>query len=164
MQVAIMADLHDNIVNWRKINNLLKQNKINQLIIAGDICTVKTLDKIAKEYIGDLYIIFGNMDTDIESMKMLASKYAQIKEYDFHAQIKIDDKTFYVSHQIEEVMALSEKDDNYKILCYGHTHEIKELRQDNYLLINPGSAGGVFSTPSLAVYDTKQDQVKFYNL
>ena len=164
MQVAIIADLHNNLDAWHKIKEILNWQNIKHLIVAGDITSIETLDNIAKDYQGEIEVVFGNMDQNPQLMELFDDKYSHMHIHGFNGAIIIDNKNFLLSHYQQELEDQAKVKQGFYILCCGHTHEKKELRKDNYLIINPGTAGGIFQNPSFAVYDTTQDQVKFIDL
>lgn len=163
MQVAIIADLHDNLDNWQKIKQICDQQKIDQLIIAGDIAKLETLDKVTKDFPGQIHTVFGNMDQHTDMMKMTADRFDNLNIYDWNGEFTIDNKKFFISHYQEEVEERG-KQGGYDVLVCGHTHEPKQEQTNKYLLINPGTAGGIFKKASFAFYDTVSNQVKFQNI
>lgn len=163
MKVAIIADLHDKVDMWKKINSVLAEQKVEHLVVAGDISSIKTLDHIVDDYSGYIHVIFGNMDQNLEAMKITAEKYANLTVYGFRADFSINKKRFFISHYEQEVIDQADKQD-YDVLCCAHTHEKKQTRTKDYLLINPGTAGGIFAKPSFAIYDLDNDQLTFFDL
>lgn len=163
MKIGIIADLHNNLSNWVKTNELLGWQGARQLIIAGDITNTQILDKIAQDFLGLIHVVFGNMDQQTELMKILIDRYANLKIYGFHGEFIIDQTKFIVNHYEEEAKGQLKENEQAVLIC-GHTHEKKEERTKKYLLINPGTVGGIFQKASFAIFDTQNKKLNFIDL
>ena len=163
MKIAMIADLHSNLENWKKISALLGGHKAKELIIAGDITDISMLGRIAEDFSGLIHVVFGNMDQQTDLMEIAANKYSHLRVYGWHGKFAIAKQKFIVDHYEAEAMARITGQGKVIVVC-GHTHEKKEERTKNYLLINPGTAGGIFQPAQLAIYDLNNEQLNFINI
>jgi len=69
-------------------------------------------------------------------------------------ELDLGGKKVVVMHQ-PKFIDLLQKDKNYDVVVYGHTHKI-DIRKDASLVINPGETGGWLTGRStVAILDTK---------
>ncbi|MBI4812599.1 YfcE family phosphodiesterase [Candidatus Falkowbacteria bacterium] len=170
MKVAIISDIHDNLVNLEKCLNWCRANGISRLICCGDITNSETLDFLSKNFLGQIYLVRGNLEiypvellrTDKVGFNGVNQK-EEIKQYkniNYQGRtgiINIDRKVIGICHEpflIEEIKKMSECD----IIFYGHTHKPWISREDGVKLVNPGTLGAVFQKATFAVWDTEKDE------
>jgi len=163
MKVGLIADLHNNLENWKKIKELLAWQGAKELVVAGDITDSPMLDRMAADFRGLIHVVFGNMDQQTDLMEILAHRYANLRIYGFHGEFVIAKQKFVVNHYEQETKDRIKGEQKVVLVC-GHTHEKKEERTQHYLLVNPGTAGGVFQKASFAVYDMNNEQLNFIDL
>lgn len=60
MLIAIISDLHDNLANWQKLHQYLQKQGIKTLLFCGDLTNADTLQTMATNFQGDIYLIAGN--------------------------------------------------------------------------------------------------------
>lgn len=154
MKIAIIADIHDNLINLEKCLSWLKQEKISQLICLGDLTNSETLKVLAKNFLGPIYLIRGNIEIYSEDE---LKKYKQIKYWGRIGQMDIENKKIGFCHEpylIDEVLQLGK----FVIIFYGHTHKPWISEKDGIKIVNPGTLGGVFQKATFAFWDTNKDE------
>jgi uncharacterized protein len=176
MKIAIISDIHDNLVNLEKCLKWCAENQIEKIICCGDVTNGETLEILATynspfergalragcvkdDSCGRVYIVRGNMELYDED-ELVA--YPNIVNGGRTAVWEIRDKKIGVCHEpflIKELFAknsLPRKDYQkaIDIIFYGHTHKPWIEDRGGTLIVNPGTLGGVFSRATFAVYDT----------
>ncbi len=156
MKIVIISDVHDNLVNLEKCLNWCKNEKIKHLICCGDITNSETLKFLAEKFIGEIYLVKGNIEIyDEEDLK----KYKNIQYFGKIGRFKINNTTIGICHEPYLIDKILEKD-SCEIIFYGHTHKpwssyAKASDGKKTLTVNPGALGGMFMKSTFAVYDTK---------
>jgi len=156
MLVAIISDIHDNLVNLEKCLNWCKKKKINIIICCGDVTNSETLNNLAKNFLGDIHLVKGNMeiydDAELE-------KYENIIYYGKVGRFEINGKTVGACHEpiyIENVIKKGKCD----IIFYGHTHRPWEENRQGVRAINPGTLGGMFQKSTFAVWNIEKGNIE----
>jgi len=160
MKIAIIADTHDNLANFKKATDWIKKEKIKTIIHCGDIFKPGTIKDALKTFEGKIYIIFSSADADFSEIPQGSfKKIAKVKTYDEFGEIKIDGKKIAFCHfpEIAEELVRRQK---YNFIFYGHTHKPWLKKIGKTKLINPGNLAGIFYKPTFAVYNTKTDKLE----
>lgn len=151
MIIAVMSDLHDNITNWGLIQNILAEKNITTLINCGDTCAPAMLKEMSKMFDGQIHTVFGNVaDRALETE--VVKTLANVTHYGDHGEIVLEHKKVFFNHfplVAEQAAASSE----YDLACHGHTHLKRWEKMSKTLILNPGTAGGMFQYPSFATVD-----------
>lgn len=156
MKIAVISDIHDNLVNLEKCLNWLKTQKIESLICCGDVTNFETLGVISKKFSGDIFLVYGNMEI---YEKEEVEKHGNIKFLGRIGRIELGERRIGICHEpyfINEVMGRGKCD----IIFYGHTHRPFEEMRDGIKIINPGTLGGVFQKSTFAIYDSEKNEAE----
>lgn len=158
MTIAIFSDLHDNIKNWEKILEIIKEKNCEQLIFCGDMCAPITMAHVAKTFGKPMHCVLGNVDGDPYLMMERARDLPNLKIYGRVAELEIDGIKVHVNHYPDFARCVAETG-NYNLVCYGHNH-IKNIEKVNKtILLNPGTAGGIFQPASFAIFNTTTNTI-----
>ncbi len=159
MKVAIISDVHDNFVNLEKFLKWTKGNKIEELIVCGDLCAPATLSEIlAPGFSGKIHMVFGNVcDRDIETEK--AKEVDHVFHYGDFGEFEIDNKKVAIIHFPEEAKELA-KSGKYDFVFYGHSHKPWIEKINEIYLANPGTLAGMFSKSTFATWDTENGKLE----
>jgi len=163
MLIAIAADLHDNLANWKIFNHYAKKQDIKNLLFCGDLGNQESLKAISNDFNGKIYLISGNADLyQVETIKL----FSNINFLGRWSSIIIDNIKMALIHEPENRKKLEKEIDIKQIeyIFYGHTHKPWLDKEKNLLLINPGTLGGVFYPASFAILDTKSKKVELKRL
>jgi uncharacterized protein len=171
MKLAVISDIHDNLVNLRKCLAWCKNNEIEKIICCGDIANSETLGIFSQEFSGDIFIVRGNME--IYEPEELAA----YKNYTYGgrtAVFEIGGKRIGVCHEPYFInksplsrgvdaprgRGVLEKRtaENLDIIFYGHTHKPWIEEKKGVKIANPGTLGGVFARATFAVWDTAKSE------
>ena len=151
MKIAIISDIHDNIVNLKKCLSYLSQEKIEVLVCCGDMTNVDTLRSLAEYFSGQINLVRGNIEIyDEEEVEL----YKNIKYYGRSGILGIDGQLVGLCHEPFLMKYLLEKKEKLNIVFYGHTHKPWIEDRGGVKLVNPGTLGGVFQRATFSVWDT----------
>lgn len=153
MKLAIISDIHDNLITLGTCLNWCNANGVEQLICCGDVTNFETLEMVSKNFSGPIHLVKGNMEifTDAE-----AKQLENVICYGKLARFELAGKKIGICHEpflIGKVLELGACD----IVFYGHTHKPWESKEYGVRAINPGTLGGVFQKATFAVWDTEGD-------
>jgi hypothetical protein len=154
MKIAIISDVHDNLVNLNKCLAWCDKEKINNLICCGDITNSETLEILSSKFKNKIYLVRGNLEIYDEEE---VCQYANIKYLGRFGRFELDNKIIGVCHEpsfINKVLEAGKRD----IIFYGHTHRPWIEEKNGIKHINPGTLGGVFQKATFAVWDTDKKE------
>lgn len=172
MLVAIISDIHNNVVNLKKVLDYCKSNDIKTIICCGDLASEETLEFLNDNFSETIYYTFGNMDIDQLGHRMSkwtsnVLKYKNTLLYKNFGEIEIDKKNIAFVHFPEVARELCESG-KYNFVFYGHTHKPwsafvktsadKEEPNKGCTMLNPGNVAGEIYLPTFAVWNTENDK------
>ena len=154
MKIAIISDIHDNVVNLEKCLKWCRDSGCGALICCGDVTNSETLGIMAAGFSGPIHLVEGNVVLFDEDEP---KKYPQISFYSKFGRFEVGNRTVGLCHELffaAKVLELGPCD----IIFYGHTHRAWEDRKHDTLFLNPGPLGGMFGKASFAVWDSDSGQ------
>lgn len=157
MLIAIIADIHDNLANLEKVLGWCLRKGIEKIIACGDITDTETIDYLAANFPGEIFLIAGNMELYKEA------DLARYKNILYSGEIglrRIGGLEIGFCHQPEKVkkvfkLAATAPD----FIFYGHTHKPWLERDGDTIVANPGNVTGVFQQATFAVLNTETKQL-----
>ncbi len=176
MKIAIISDIHDNLVNLKKCLRWCGKEKIENIICCGDVTNGETVKFLSDNFNGNVYLVRGNMEIYDEDE---IGRYDNVKYLGRVGKIKLGGKIIGVCHEpylIGKAMETkscfghegnaSAAEERCDVIFYGHTHKPWEEKRGGVRIINPGTLGGVFAKATFAVYnvDTKNIDLKILEL
>ena len=154
MKLAVISDIHDNLVNLSKCLKWCEGEKIEHLICCGDITNHETLKFLSEKFNGRIYLIRGNIEIYNEKE---VKNYKNIDYFGYLGKIELGGRKIGVCHepyQVDKLLA----EDNFNIIFFGHTHKPWISERNSVKLVNVGTLGGVFQKATFATWDTEQDE------
>jgi uncharacterized protein len=159
MKIAIISDIHDNITNLEKFLKWAKKNKVEELIICGDLCATIVLTKtISPKFKGHIHTIYGNV-ADKDTQQEKSNSCPNITHYGEIGEFTLDSKKIALTHHPASAQALAASS-MYDFVFYGHSHKpwIEKIGQTT--MVNPGTLAGMFYKASFATWDTKTGKLE----
>ncbi len=153
MKIAIISDTHDNLATLDKFLAYIKENPAGAIIHCGDIADGATLEKLAKNFSGEILAVFGNMDYR-DMVEIAAKKYpGQIQLFKSFGQAELGGLKIGFCH-FPEAAKRAAANQSFDFVFYGHTHKPWLETIDNCQLANPGTLAGMFYQAAFAILDT----------
>ena len=159
MKIAIISDVHNNEVNLEKSLVLSKKEGIENLICCGDLASRETLDFLADNFSGNIYLVFGNMDDEHMGDFKYVDNYRNVSIFAEFGELEFDKKKIAFVHypDIAKKLARSGK---YSFVFYGHTHKPWEEMIGQCKMLNPGCVTGDRFQPTFAIWDTENNDFR----
>ncbi len=159
MKIAIISDVHNNLVNLKKTLVLSKKKGIENLICCGDLASRETFDFLADNFSGDVFLAFGNMDDEhMEDFKYVDS-YRNIQIFSKFGEAEFDKQKIAFVHYPDKARRLAESG-KYDFVFYGHTHKPWEEMFGQCKMLNPGCITGDRFQPTFAIWDTNNNDFR----
>lgn len=166
MIIAILSDIHDNIWNLQKALDLI-QGKAELIIFCGDMCAPSTAAMLSGCHL-PIHAFPGNNDEDQFGLFQMGGRNTTwYKISDEFAQLESQGQKIAFCHYpvLAEYLADSGK---FDAVFHGHTHQARNEKRDNTLLLNPGSVCGIVrgvpGQASFALYDTSTNTAEIINI
>lgn len=174
MKIAVVADIHDNLIRWEKAAGIIQSENIKVGICCGDVSSLEKLIEISKSF-EKLYLVFGNEDYRLidktslfpENIEFFSKKKEKKREHfnDFWVKsvgrIKLENRNIIFTHSnskfLAQEIAHGEKPD---IIFYGHTHTPWEEKKDEMIFLCPGEICGRYGQSTFAIYDLSKMKAK----
>lgn len=138
MRIGLMADTHDNLDAIRYLIAYFHQQQINTVLHAGDFISPFTIPELGR-FEGRVIGVFGNNDGDRETLEQKAEQ-TPVEIHNAPFQFDLESNRFLISHRPEDLPDPLPGD--VDVVVHGHTHERREARTPEYMILNPGEAGG----------------------
>lgn len=163
MKLAIISDIHDNILNLKKCLKICKDEEVKKIICCGDVGNFETLEYLSLNFPGEIFLISGNAETynekDINILNNINFQgllgYCRLKNLYIgfcHRPIDIKELIKNSKHKLDYIF-------------YGHTHKPWLDKKNNTTHINPGNLGGIYYQATFALFDLQSNnlQLKLIN-
>jgi len=158
MKVAVLSDLHDNVATWKLIAKGL--GDVDAMLFLGDMCSPAMMAEVATDFSKPIFLVFGNVDGDKPMMLERAAEFDHLHLMGERGEVEFEGKKFFLTHYPDLARTFA-KAGGFDVCCYGHDHIQHQEKVGQTLLLNPGTAGGMFQYPSYAVVDTETLNVQF---
>ncbi len=153
MKIAVVSDTHNNMANFKKAIDWIKNEKISLILHCGDIASRETINEAKKYFDGTIHFVKGNADYELDDIpeKM---------------ELEVGGKRIGFVHFPGEAKKMAQSG-KYDVVFYGHTHRPwdekilvqspsgNEAGRGECHMINPGELAGQFYKPTFAIYDTE---------
>ncbi len=160
MLIGLISDTHDNAALVKKAAKEFKKRKIRAIIHSGDLVAPITLNWL-KDF--KIYFCLGNSDGDIIAIKEKIESFKGIF-LGLGGSFTLDNKKFAVFHgHYPFILDSLVKSQKFDYVIHGHTHKKANKKIGKTRVINPGCLYRTHDN-SIAVLDTKKDEVKFIEL
>jgi uncharacterized protein len=155
MIVCVLSDSHDNIPLLNQAIQQAKAQGAEVVLHCGDVVAPSTIGTTIKHGLA-IHVIHGNNVGDPFIMGNISA--LEENKINYHGQdagLTIAGKKIFLVHYPHYAKAMCTTGD-WDIVCCGHSHnvsieKIKNIRQSETLLVNPGTVGGVANKPATYV-------------
>lgn len=153
MKIGVCSDIHDHIVNLKKMLTIFESRGVNTIIFCGDFCSPIPVREMG-DFNGTIHCVFGNGDGDRYTMsKIVASSSPNVVLHGEHAAVAFNGVRIAFTHFPFYAEALA-RTGEYRAVFFGHTHVRHEEKIGDCLWLNPGEVMGWKGEATCAVYDT----------
>lgn len=171
MKIGVISDTHDHIEAVAKAVTIFKEKKVEQIVHCGDWVSPYTLaffGSLMADWNIPVHSVLGNNEGDY---RMLFKKNAELKNPVKFADVSVleltvEGKKIAVYHGHDEhVLDGLILSDKYVAIFTGHTHVVRNKKEDDVLVLNPGSTsyfseGKIIDTATVAIYDSASNSAE----
>lgn len=163
MKIAIISDVHDNLINLQNALNIIKKEQVDTVFVLGDLGNEDSLKFLAKNFTKQIYLVIGNADIGFDEIKI-----KNVKIFEKIGLVRIENINFLIIHNIGQLQK-NEITEETDCVFYGHTHKPwisdSKIKNDKIIkLINPGNVAGIHYDPTLATYDTSNKKLNLIKI
>ncbi|MFA5130799.1 MAG: YfcE family phosphodiesterase [Patescibacteria group bacterium] len=157
MLVAIISDIHDNLVTLKTCLDWCLKKEIQKLIICGDITTLETITYLTRAFTGEIFVVAGNAEI-YEEEKL--TKFKNLKYFGAIGVFSIAEVNIGLCHEpvkIKKVQAAATAPLDF--IFYGHSHKPWIEKENGTYIVNPGNLAGDINPATFAVLDTTDKRI-----
>lgn len=174
MKIAIISDVHNNLVNLKKVLDYCASNAIEKIICCGDLASIETLDFLNDNFSGEILYTFGNMDNDF--LKNYFFKNNQFKktkifkefgEMSFEVGLQADRSPTSIKIAFVHFPRIAKglcRTGKYDVVFYGHSHKPWQENIGKCVMLNPGNVAGEIYPATFAVWKTENDKFELVRI
>lgn len=152
MLVAIISDLHDNLINLEKCLTWCRNKSIEKIICCGDVGNAETLNFLSNNYNNEIFLVTGNAETyEIDDLANLKN----IRHCGKLGRESLAGLNYGFCHKPEEAKKIMQTKPAPAFIFYGHTHRPWLEKKGGIHLANPGNLAGIFYPATFAVLKTE---------
>ena len=160
MKIMVISDSHDNLENLRKAIKTANNKNVDLIIHCGDLISPFMIKEFSK-FNGKVHFVWGNNDGD--KAGIIKNKPDNVKIHGILGEINVDDKKIAFIHYDFLAIPLAATN-RYDVVFFGHSHKKFKEKMGKTIVANPGELAEVFGKASYLIYDTKNDEISFYEL
>ena len=140
-----MSDSHDNLTLVDAAIQLFNDQHVEFVFHAGDFCSPFAVKKLFYFEGGPLRAVVGNNDGEKEGIRNLFSQQDTAQIVTYALVETLDDKRIimqpgHIPYFLESLIHSQE----YDVIITGHTHKTEIKTEGKTLVVNPGTAAGLF--------------------
>lgn len=152
MKLAIISDIHDNLVCLDKFLRIARAEKIDHLLCCGDVTNRETLIHLHDNFPGTIYLVYGNLE-------LYQPEEANLERINFlgrYGHFNFFGHDIGAGHEPWSIEKILAKYPEAEIIFFGHTHQPGLSEREKVIVVNPGTLGGVWYKASFAVWDSEK--------
>ena len=160
MRLGVVSDTHGHRENTQSAVELLAELKVDAVLHCGDIGSPGIIPLFAP---WPAHFVFGNVDHDVDELRH-AIRHGKQTCHDRFGEIRLAGTRIALLHG-DDLSALAEtiESQDYDLVCHGHTHKQRLVREGRTLVLNPGAL--YRATPhSLAAVELPSLTVQFHDI
>ncbi len=163
MKIAIISDTHDHKEAAIKAARIAQESGVSMMLHLGDIIAPFTPKFMLEHFRGRFIAVFGNNDGErpflVKTVTSLDGEITPAPRI-----LEVEGRKIIIMHEPFAVESIAKSGD-FDIVAYGHTHELREERIGNTLLLNPGEACGYLTgRKTFMIVDLQKMEVEVVEL
>lgn len=159
-KLAVISDVHDNLINLKKALDYTQKEKIDYLISTGDLQSLEAW-QILDELKIPVWAVMGNADKDIIGEKKLRAILKNIHFSPNVATVELENQKIIFGHYPDIIKKIIlHYPDKYTLALAGHTHLPWEEKIGSTKLLNPGNIANIRCAPTFATIDLQNLKAK----
>lgn len=138
-KICIISDSHDRLSSLEYLFKILEEKNITSVYHAGDAIFPPFFRDFFKKNL-KIYFVRGNNDGEYEFLKSTLEKNGSLF-FPEYMDIELNKRRIFMIHKDDLIKPLA-KSGLYDVIIYGHTHKLDIRKENNTLIINPGTLSG----------------------
>ncbi len=162
MKIGIISDTHDDLANLTAAIEVLRAEKVSNILHCGDLCGPDVIRALAGF---DVWIAQGNMDRHIGLSQAAEETFGRVPLAWFQKPTLNGYPLAMIHGDNEEVLGNLINSGRYKYVFHGHTHRRRDQMVGRTRVINPGAMGGTRKqSRSFCILDLATGEARFMEL
>ncbi|MDD2487384.1 MAG: metallophosphoesterase [Candidatus Gracilibacteria bacterium] len=165
MKVAIISDIHENVLNLTLFLKEIENHDIKKIIFLGDFINNGIAKMLAACEV-PVYAIWGNNDGDrVAITKTSFTKGSNLEVgFDTFDMIEIENRKIFITHypMLARPMA---KSGDFDAVFYGHDHIYNIDQINDCLIVDPGEISAhKTNVATFAIYDSETNKAEIIKI
>jgi len=156
MKIAIISDIHDNLVNLKTFLSFVKKEGVKIIFCCGDLTSPEILDYLIFNFKGKIFLTLGNADQKKEILEKFSKGNSKLTLFEGFGEAKLKNLKIAFSHLLEEIKNPLQK---YDFVFYGHNHRPSLENLGKTIILNPGNLAGLYYKATFAILDTENKKI-----
>ena len=155
MLLGVVSDTHGQIAFTRQAVRMLAGLEIDELIHCGDIGSTAIIELFAR---WPTHYVLGNVDYDAEGLRKEIEAVGHTYHGRFGSLERGGKRIAFLHGDDGPLFQQTVEGGKYDLVCHGHTHVARHVREGNTVILNPGAlyranphSFAIVELPSLAV-------------
>ena len=156
MRIGIVSDTHGDADQLSHALEIFSHHQVQAVVHCGDVGSIQCLRMLANAAL-NVYVVMGNTDHHIDELAEEAGSLGINFAWEA-VQVPLNDGTALVATHGHDESLLGEliADRQFRYVCHGHSHKIRDERINGVRVINPGALHRA-KVHTVAVLDTGSD-------
>lgn len=135
-RIGIISDTHGQVPNTRQAVRMLESLEVKLVIHCGDIGSPEIVPLLET---WPTHYVFGNVDYDVAQLRA-AIKSCGHTCHERFGSLELDGARIAFLHGDDgQLLEQTIAGGKYDLVCHGHTHVARQVRQGRTLVLNPGA-------------------------
>jgi len=160
MRLGVVSDTHGHVDNTRQAVRMLESLRVDRVVHCGDVGSKEVVELFAPWRTD---FVVGNSDHHPKRLAEIIAEAGQTFHGSF-GELHLDGKRIALLHADDRAKFLEVTENNqWDLVCYGHTHVAAIGRHGRTLIVNPGAVYRA-NPHSLAVVDLSELEASIITL
>ncbi len=157
MTIAIIADIHDNLIRLKECLDICAKKKVTKIICLGDLGNDESLTFLNNKTPAPALLVKGNADIFSED---LMPSLQNIKYFNEFGYLNTANLILGFCHKEKDIPLLKkEYPFAFNFIFFGHSHKPDIKTEGKTILVNPGNIAGIYYRPTFAFLATKNQKL-----
>ncbi len=136
MLLGVVSDTHGHLANTRDAVRMLESLEVEEVIHCGDIGS-EAIPSLFDRW--PTHFVLGNVDPENGRLAEAIRAAGQTCHGRFGTLVRSDCRLAFLHGDDLRLLRETEQSGDWQLVCHGHTHEARNEKRGETLMLNPGA-------------------------